>query len=138
MGDKLPAAVRGIGPTDSQGLGLGAVSAWQYLGAFLGGALGGRAAGSFGHPAVFAGGAAIAALWLVVALGMRNPPMITTRMLNIGDVPEAESAALAARLREVTGVVEAVVHAEDGIAYLKVEAKSLDHAALRAFAIDPA
>ncbi len=40
---------------------------------------------------------------------------------------------LADRLLAIAGVAEAVVVAEDGIAYLKVDRKRLDQEALRAF-----
>ena len=40
---------------------------------------------------------------------------------------------LARRLLSIAGVAEAVVVADDGIAYLKVDRKRLDQEALRAF-----
>ena len=41
-----------------------------------------------------------------------------------------EASHLAARLTAVTGVAEAVVIVEDGVAYLKVDRKALDEEAL--------
>jgi hypothetical protein len=44
---------------------------------------------------------------------------------------------LTVRLLSVAGVAEAVVIAEDGIAYLKVDLRHLDQEALRAFSATP-
>ena len=64
-------------------------------------------------------------------MGGRLP--LSTHLLNLGEVSEQMSGDLAARLLKIAGVAEAVVVAEDGIAYLKVDRKRLDREALRAF-----
>jgi hypothetical protein len=64
---------------------------------------------------------------------MRNPLPLSTHLLNLGEVNEQKVEELTARLLAVAGVAEAVVVAEDGIAYLKVDRKRLDWEALRAF-----
>ena len=82
--------------------------------------------------------AALVLAWLVVALGMRNPRPLTTRLLRVDGVSEAGAAELARRLREVRGVAEAIVVAEDEVAYLKVDRRALDVEALRAITPDAA
>ncbi len=72
-------------------------------------------------------------IWLLVSAGMRNPLPLSTHLLSLGEVSEQMSGDLSARLLKIAGVAEAVVIAEDGIAYLKVDRKHLDHEALRAF-----
>jgi len=47
-------------------------------------------------------------------------------------VSPQEAEATEARLLAVTGVAEAVVVVEDGVAYLKVDRRVLDRGALRA------
>ncbi len=128
----LPSMVSRFAPADLKGTALGAYSMAQYLGAFIGGASGGILLGRFGQGAVFAGSALLALVWLLVSAGMRTPPQVSTRLLNLGPLACGEADEIAARLRAVPGVMEAVVHAEEGIAYLKVEAASLDEAALGA------
>ena len=64
---------------------------------------------------------------------MRNPQPLSTHLVNLGQVSEQMADEMAAKLLAVTGVTEAVVVAEDGIAYLKVDRKTLDREALRAF-----
>jgi len=81
---------------------------------------------------VFALTAAIALAWLLAAATMAQPSYLTTRLVPIGDGSDAES--LAARLRQVPGVAEAVVIAEEKLAYLKVDSKSFDAAKAEALA----
>jgi hypothetical protein len=66
---------------------------------------------------------------------MRNPLALSTHLLNLGEVSEQKAEELTARLLKVAGVAEAVVVAEDGIAYLKVDRRNLDREALRAFSV---
>ena len=129
----LPSLVSRLAPSDLKGTALGAYSTAQYLGAFLGGVLGGWLYGEFGISSVFAVCAGLCVLWLLISASMRNPLPLSTHLLNLGEVSEQMSGELTAKLLAVTGVAEAVVVAEDGIAYLKVDPKRLDREALRAF-----
>jgi MFS family permease len=133
----LPSLVSRLAPAELKGTALGAYSTAQYLGAFLGGILGGWIYGKFGISSVFALGAGLTVLWLLVSAGMRNPLSLSTHLLNLGDVDEQMTEDLTVRLLNVAGVAEAVVIAEDGIAYLKVDRKHLDQEALRAFSATP-
>jgi predicted MFS family arabinose efflux permease len=128
----LPSLVSRLAPSDMKGTALGAYSTAQHLGAFAGGVIGGSLYGSFGANATFGMCAALAIVWLVVAAGMRNPLPISTYLLKLGPVSDQEVEATEARLLAVTGVAEAVVVAEDGVAYLKVDRRVLDRNALRA------
>lgn len=129
----LPSLVSRQAPSELKGTALGAYSTAQYLGAFLGGVTGGWLYGNFGIASVFAVCAGLCVIWLVLSIGMRNPPPLSTQLLNLGETSEQMSEELTARLLAITGVAEAVVVAEDGIAYLKVDRKRLDRQALRAF-----
>ena len=63
---------------------------------------------------------------------MRNPRPLTTHLLNLGAVSDDMVEDLTTRQMAVTGVAEAVVIAEDGIAYLKVDRRHLDRVCQRA------
>ncbi|MDX1512502.1 MAG: MFS transporter [Gammaproteobacteria bacterium] len=128
----LPSLVSRLAPSDMKGTALGAYSTAQYLGAFLGGAAGGWLHGRFGTDASFALCAALGVVWLAVAVGMRNPPPLSSFLMRLGSLDQGAAERAAARLLEVEGVAEAVVVAEDGVAYLKVDRRRLDRAALRA------
>lgn len=133
----LPSLVSRLAPSELKGTALGVYSTAQYLGAFLGGVVGGWLYGEFGIASVFGVCAGLSVLWLLVAASMRNPLPLSTHLLNLGEVSEQMATDLTVRLLAVPGVAEAVVVADDGIAYLKVDRKRLDRDALRAFSATP-
>ena len=110
---------------------MGVYSSSQFLGAFVGGALGGWLRGLFGLPGVFTLAMLAALVWLVVALTMKSPRYLHSYLLNVGVVSEDEARSLTQRLSEAPGVAEAVVIAAEGVAYLKVDRQILDEAALQ-------
>ncbi|SMF94573.1 Predicted arabinose efflux permease, MFS family [Methylomagnum ishizawai] len=126
----LPSMVSKIAPPDLKGTAMGVYSTAQFLGAFAGGAGGGWIYGHHGIPAVFLYCAVAALIWLAVALGMRPPRHVSSLLVNVGALSREQAATLSGRLLQVPGVAEAVVLAEDGVAYLKVDKDTLDRAAL--------
>ena len=126
----LPSLVSKVAPPQSKGTAMGVYSSAQFLGAFLGGAAGGWMLQHHGSRAVFALCLAIAVIWLLLALTMRSPRHLTSHMIHVGPVDHAQASLLATRLTEITGVAEAVVIVEDGVAYLKVDRHALDEQAL--------
>jgi MFS family permease len=128
----LPSLVSRIAPADLKGTALAAFSTSQYLGAFIGGPLGGWLLATHGLAAVFATCAGLALFWLVLVAGVRNPDAVTTRLVRVGELDAAGAGELSGRLLGVVGVSEAVVVAEEGVAYLKVDRRRLDESALRA------
>jgi hypothetical protein len=128
----LPSLVSKVAPADAKGTAMGVYSTSQFSGAFVGGLVGGWAHESFGLGGVLLLTAGITAVWLLAASGMRNPGQCASRLVRVDVADERAAAALAARLGAVPGVVEAVVVAADGVAYLKVDRAALDQAALDA------
>ena len=135
MEASLPSLITKAAPPDAKGTAMGLYSSLQFLGIFIGGVVGGFAYQRGGSAGVFVLTTAIALAWLVVAATMAQPSYLTTRLIAIGDGHDAES--LAARLRRVPGVAEAVVIAEEKLAYLKVDAKSFDAAMAQTVAEAP-
>jgi len=130
----LPSLVSRLAPPQAKGSAMGLFSSSQFLGAFLGGALGGYAQRHWGPEGVFLVGAALAVAWLLVAWTMRPPRHLTSEVVRVRvDGPEA-ARRLAARLTAVRGVAEAVVVPEEGVAYLRVDPAALDREALAAAA----
>ena len=70
----LPSLVTRIAPPATRGAAIGVYNTMQSLGSFAGGALGGLLMQHYGGAAVFAFGAALIALWVLIALPMRPPP----------------------------------------------------------------
>jgi MFS family permease len=126
MEASLPSLITKAAPADAKGTAMGLYSSAQFLGIFVGGIVGGWAQLHAGTAGVFALTAALAFVWLIAAATMAQPSYLTTRLVPIGDGHDA--AGLAARLRQVPGVAEAVVIAEDKLAYLKVDSRSFNAA----------
>ena len=128
----LPSLVSKIAPPESKGTAMGFYSSSQFLGAFMGGSLGGLLQGEYGYASVFLLSAAMALLWLVIASSMKEPRYLSSYLLKIGDVQEDQVAHLVAELTSVPGVAEAVVMLDEQVAYLKVDRKALDEERLQA------
>lgn len=69
----LPSLVSRFAPADAKGAALGVFSTCQFIGAFLGGVLGGAVYGRFGVDGTFQFCAVVAGLWFLVVLGLRSP-----------------------------------------------------------------
>jgi MFS family permease len=137
MEASLPSLITKMAPPDAKGTALGLYSSLQFLGIFAGGVVGGFAHQRGGDGAVFLTTAAIALVWLVAAATMAQPSYLTTRLISLADGRERDAETLAAKLRQVPGVAEVVVIAEEKLAYLKVDAKSFDAAMAQALAGAP-
>lgn len=127
----LPSLVSKIAPAGSKGTAIGVYNSFQFFGLFLGGALGGFLAQHVGGAAVFVFAAGLCLAWLLLALSMQKPPAVRTRMFHVDDMTEAQAAALSAKLCALHGVIEAVVVAQENVAYLKVGMGVWDEAAAR-------
>lgn len=88
--------------------------------------MGGLLANYVGQFAVFAFGAVLTSIWLWLAISMRTPPAVKTKMYHLEGIDEARARQLARQLAAVSGVAEAVVSAEEGVAYLKVSMTGWD------------
>ncbi len=126
----LPSLVSRVAPADCRGTAMGFYSSSQFFGAFLGGALGGWLHGRFGLHSVFVFAAAGALVWLLLAASMTAPAKLSSVIYRIGVSGNEEVERLARQLRGLAGVAEVVVVAEEGVAYLKVDRRVFDEAAL--------
>jgi hypothetical protein len=134
----LPSLVSKVAPVAAKGTAMGVYSTSQFSGAFVGGILGGWVHQHYGLSGVFDMGALAAAIWLLLASGMRKPGHYSSRLVNLGSVQHASAGDLVARLRSVPGVIEAVVVVDEGVAYLKVDRDRLDDVALDEIVARPA
>jgi MFS family permease len=134
MEASLPSLITKTAPPDAKGTAMGLYSSLQFFGIFAGGAIGGFANQHGGTAGVFIATTALALVWLVAAAGMAQPSYLTTRLIPIGDILANDAERLAARLRKLPGVAEAVVIADEKLAYLKVDSKTFDAAMAQAVA----
>ncbi|MGH6788685.1 MAG: MFS transporter [Pseudolabrys sp.] len=129
MEASLPSLITKTAPPDAKGTAMGIYSSAQFLGIFAGGIVGGWVHFKGGDGGVFVLTAALALLWLVAAMTMARPNYLTTRLVPVGEGGARDADSLAARLRQLPGVAEAVVIAEEKVAYLKVDTKIFNAAA---------
>jgi MFS family permease len=134
MEASLPSLITKVAPAEAKGTATGLYSSLQFLGIFIGGIVGGLANQHGGSGGVFILTTAIALAWLLAAATMARPSYLTTRLLPIVGGRKADPEILAARLRQVPGVAEAVIIAEENLAYLKVDSRSFDAARAEALA----
>ncbi|GLS82322.1 MFS transporter [Paraferrimonas haliotis] len=117
----LPSLISKFCPTGEKGSAMGVYSTSQFLGAFLGGLLGGGAYQMVGASGVFFGGALLLIVWLVLTMGMQTPKLLKTFTLTANVTDKAQAQALLTELNGLNGVVEAIVVLEENAAYLKVD-----------------
>ncbi len=124
----LPSLISKVAPAGGKGTAMGVYSTSQFLGAALGGMLGGWLFQQGGSTLVFAGCTLLCLLWLWAVWHMNEPPYVTS--LRIPVDPALMSTALEVQLRAVEGVAEVQWIPEEQAVYLKVDRQQLDPGAL--------
>lgn len=125
----LPSLVSRSAPAAGKGTAMGVYATSQFLGAFVGGMAAGVLHGIGGPVWVFAALAAAALCWLLLAATMSVPRPVSSYVVSFEGRPDtADETAI--RLSGLPGVEEAVVVAEEGVAYLKVDHSRFDAASL--------
>ena len=122
----LPSMVSKLAPAGSKGTAMGLYSTWQFMGAFVGGALGGLLVSRFGHALLFYICSAACVFWAVVAMFMVRPKQLSSMCFKVGPLVNELD------ITSFKGVEDAVYVADDGLLYLKVDKKQLDLVGLRA------
>ncbi|HTQ33506.1 MAG TPA: MFS transporter [Stellaceae bacterium] len=126
----LPSLVTKTAPAGAKGTATGVYSSGQFLGIFVGGAIGGWALAAGGPRGVFAAAVVLALVWLLVALTMRRPGAYSSYLAPLRTTERGEAGALAARLAAVPGVVEAALAFDEGVVHLKIDRHRFDPAAV--------
>jgi len=132
----LPSLVAKMSPADRKGTAMGVYSSSQFVGAFIGGALGGMMYEVAGGQGVYLMCSFALLVWLLLAYTMKNPRYVSTYLLKIGKIDPSQVNQMVSTLVSVQGVAEAVVEPEEGIAYLKVELHALDKETLLKYSIN--
>jgi predicted MFS family arabinose efflux permease len=126
----LPSLISRAAPLDCRGTAMGFYSSSQFLGAFLGGSIGGLVHGRFGVHGVFLFTALGALLWLLVAATMTPPRQLASFIHKVAARDQAEAERLSQQLTGIAGVAEAVVVPGEGVAYLRVDKRVFDESTL--------
>lgn len=121
----LPSLVSKLSPAGAKGTAMGLYSTSQFLGAFGGGVCGGWLLQNQGAQQVYLAGAALAAVWWLIAITMRKPRFLSSICVNV----DADFQA-SLDLLKIPGVEEALLVSEEALLYLKVDKQVLDEAEL--------
>lgn len=117
----LPSIISKIAPAAAKGTAMGVYNTSQSFGIFVGGALGGYLSHYYDFAAVFIFCSILMALWLIMAMTMKSPPAVKSKMYHLRDMSAARAEDLSRRLSALHGVREAVVLPEEGLVILKVD-----------------
>jgi len=122
----LPSLVSRMAPPDAKGSAIGVYSSVQFFGAFLGAAGGGFLYGHWKTAGIVIFGVVLLAIWFVLALGMKVPATLSSRVYTIPELDRERADSLTAELRSLPGVREARVVMAERTAYLEVESSGFD------------
>jgi MFS family permease len=126
----LPSLISKIAPLSAKGTAMGVYSSSQFFGAFFGAAIGGYTLAHWGGNAVFYFAITLLALWLLVALGIKPPAAVRTKMFHVAELDTARASALQHKLEQVSGVREALVVGTESMVCLKTDMQGYDEAAV--------
>ena len=130
----LPSLVSRVAPAADKGSAIGVYNTLQFLGVFVGGSLAGWLASRHGAHSVYIVCAALTLVWLIVGLVSPAFRLSSSRVIHVGDASDSSHVqALVDRIRGVRGVQEVTIVRGEALAYLKVDDRELDIAALQQF-----
>ncbi len=122
----LPSLISKIAPVGAKGTAIGVYSSTQFLGAFIGAAVGGYLLEHYGSFALYTFCSGLLVIWLVMAVTMKAPAAVRSRMYQVLEMDAARSQQLSQQLAALSGVYEALVLANERVAYLKVDMQGFD------------
>lgn len=122
----LPSLISKIAPVGAKGTAIGIYSSTQFLGAFAGASIGGYLFGNFGGQSLYSFCGLLLIVWLVLAITMKTPAAVRSKMYSVQVMDSGQSKELSRRLAELPGVYEALVMANEEVAYLKVDMQGFD------------
>jgi MFS family permease len=126
----LPSLIAKISPLRNKGTAMGIYSTSQFLGIFIGGALGGSLFQHFGLNSVLLFSVVLTASWFVIAIKMQEPPYLSTIFIKIPQ-EVTHPLDLAVQMRKLQGVTEVLYHQAEKLLYLKIDRKIIDENELR-------
>ena len=128
----LPSLISKTAPGDLRGTAMGIYSTSQFLGAGIGGSLGGWCYGHYGAQSVFLLCALLALSWFLLSLAMSPPKHWTNLLISLESISSRSADAFASEMLGIAGIEDVTLHHHEGVAYLKVDNQQLDRSALQA------
>lgn len=127
----MPSILSRIAPAGVKGSVMGIYSSSQFLGAFTGGIVGGAIASRYGEHTIFLAMSIMSLIWLFVSLGMK--PLKKSKSFSFATNISCEETAdaIADKIINMPGVIEATLVHTEAVAYLKVDDKVADLKAIK-------
>jgi len=116
----VPSLISKQASGSSKGTAMGIYSSCQFLGIFAGGALAGLLYQYSGARGIFLTNTIISALWLWIASAIKPNAYQATLIISIGALT-IDDKQLTSVLKNIVGVIDAVVAAEEQVIYLKID-----------------
>lgn len=127
----MPSILSRIAPAGVKGSVMGVYSSSQFLGAFVGGIVGGYIASQYGENTIFLVMAIASVIWLLLSLGMQPLKKSKSFSFATNITCEDEAEKMAEQLINMPGVIEATLVHTEAVAYLKVDDKVVDLLAVK-------
>jgi MFS family permease len=123
-----------LSPLENKGTAMGIYSSAQFIGAFIGGAMGGVLYQQFGLQGIFFASSLLIVVWLLLVLPMQAPRHYSSRIIHMNAVAMTDIEQFINRLNAIKGVKETVVVPEEQVAYVKFSPEETDVSELESFA----
>lgn len=130
----LPSMMSKLSPLENKGTAMGIYSSAQFLGAFIGGAMGGMLYANFGLDGIFFASSALIFLWLLMVLPMQAPRHYSNRIIHMNESALADIDLFINKLNAIKGVKETIVVPEEEVAYVKFSPDEINLSELESFA----
>ena len=127
----LPSLISKTAPGDMRGTAMGIYTTCQFLGAGIGGSLGGWCYGEYGAPAVFLLCALMAITWLLLSFSMKPPRYWANLLISLATITDESADEFTSEMLKLPGIEDVTLHYQEGVAYLKVDNQRLDRQALQ-------
>lgn len=128
----LPSLISKLAPVDAKGTAMGVQNTAQSIGFALGSGIGGIVYSVWGVAPTFMFCALLVLVWLAVAITMRPPLAVSTKLFHISDDWQGDVLALMDAFKACPGVVDVAVSKPEAVVYLKVAQTGWNEAAVRA------
>lgn len=126
----LPSWLSKACPAGSRGTAMGIYSTSQFMGAFVGGTMGGWSLHQFGGSAVFLLVALVLVIWWFLSLSLKSPRPLQTLVLQVGEMEHRDFVKI---ISNIVGVEDILVVEGESLAYAKVDKKIVDMTSIKPY-----
>lgn len=126
----LPSWLSKTCPAGSRGTAMGIYATSQFMGAFVGGTLGGWSLQQFGNTGVFLLVAVVLAIWWFFSLSLKSPRPLQTLVLEVGEMEHRDFVKI---ISNIVGVEDILLIKGESLAYAKVDKKTVDMSSIKPY-----